>query len=191
MDVGLLPLCWVRFYDEGKRIPLKRDDDSAPQKLPSVYNKGISIDIGIAGVLALLCLILVSVGWKNLISVTYQGARGNAIADICGIICVTFLIAWILRIVVGFLHLFVPKYRAISLMLRRRFFRLIVVLSGITFLPILSMILRSTDAQRRACEWFGFMSNTDNFLEYFMLRNATCLSCARVHVQPLGCAAGV
>jgi hypothetical protein len=70
-------------------------------------------------------------------------------------------------------------------MLRRRFFQPIAVLSGITLLPILSMILRSTDAQRRACEWFEFLdfkSNTDNFLDYFLLRNATCMPCMRVSV---------
>jgi hypothetical protein len=183
MDVGLLPLCQYNFDENGEPAPMIPGDDKDPPKLPEKWHKGIWIDIGFAAFLGVLCIALLGAGWENLISATYQGVQGNTMADIAGIITITFLVATILRIVTGLLTIFVPAYRKIAIILRRRFFQLIVVLSGITLLPILSMILRSTDTKNVSCNWLEYMdfrSNTENFLDYFMLRNATCIPCTRV-----------
>jgi hypothetical protein len=147
--------------------------------LDAGQRKRMFIDIGISAGMALLCIILLSIGFETLISATYQGVQGNTMADISVMIVVTLLVAAIIRGCVAGLYFF-PTIRRLSLKIRRRCFQLIVVLSGVTLLPILSMILRSTDTKTVTCgymEFRDFKSNTTNFVDYFMRRNTTCEKC--------------
>jgi hypothetical protein len=94
-------------------------------------------------------------------------------------LCIAFLVATCIRIVVSGLW-FIPKYHAIGLMLRRIAFQMMFVLSGVFLLPVLSMILRSTDTRRLSCpynHYLDFRANTPDFLDYFVERNVSCTRC--------------
>jgi hypothetical protein len=102
LDVGFLPLSSVYFDEDGLPAPpdANHPDDPAPP-LPDRWRLPIYVDLGLAGGLALLCIILLSIGWGRLISATYEGVQGNTMADICVIISVTILLATLLRCLVN------------------------------------------------------------------------------------------
>jgi hypothetical protein len=165
--------------------PIREVGEKVEKALDPGQRRSMFIDIGISGGLALLCIILLAIGFNTLISATYEGVQGNTMADVSEIIVIAILVAAIIRGVVAGLYFF-PRVRVYSLAFRRRCFQLIVVLSGITLLPILSMILRSTDTKTVTCaymEFRDFKSNTSNFVDYFMARNTTCERCTSESIR--------
>jgi hypothetical protein len=137
-------------------------------------------DTALAGGLALLAIALTwIVGFDRIFTEEIAGDQLDIIITIANVVEMTVFGTALLRTLVAVLWFF-PKYRKISLMLRRMSFQALFTLSGVVLLPILSMILRSTDTKRITCAWgyyLDFHSNTPGFLDYFVARNVTCTRC--------------
>jgi hypothetical protein len=186
IDMGLLeisspiePYVWDLVDDE------PAPTDARSQVLSADQKRSLFVDVGISSAMSILCIVLLGVGWKRLISPGSPSPQTEPMANICFILTVAVLVAAMLRSIVAGCYL-IPKFRLFSLKLRRLFFKMVVVLSGVTLLPILGMILRSTDTKNVHCqfrEFMDFRSNTPDFLAYFTKRNASCVTCTKASMR--------
>jgi cytochrome bd-type quinol oxidase subunit 2 len=146
----------------------------------TVISRIIDILIAVA-ILVAVCVLTWGVGWGDMLGESITGTQGASVDSIFEIVAIAFLVATVIRIGVGVAWFF-PTFQRISLKLRRLSFQVLFVLAGVVLVPVLSMILRSTDTKKVTCPYNHFMdfrSNTPTFIDYFMERTILCQNCSR------------
>jgi hypothetical protein len=136
----------------------------------------------LAGALT-IALVVVIIGWavgfETFITEDLAGDQQEILITLAKIFFIAIIVASLVRGLIALLW-FIPKFRVILLTIRRIAFQLLFVLSGVFLLPILSMILRSTDTKKVICPYNHFMdfyANTPSFVNYFIQRTPQCVRC--------------
>ena len=139
------------------------------------------IDVGIAAVLLVAMIVLqYGITWKKIVSSQYSGIQLKDILDITDVVGVVFIVFFALKLLLALLFL-VDKFNSRLLWMRRKAFQGIVILTGLVLLPVVNLVLQSTEVNQEACpygEYYDFnVSNQTSFVGYFSNHPAGCTPC--------------
>jgi len=127
-------------------------------------------------------LLLYLIGWNNIVYPFYKGNQLSDIDTLLSSISIILLIAFAFRLFCAYLMKY-KDYKSKFIWMKRWGFKGVIILISLTLLPVIDMILRSTDVEPVACgfgEYYDYQNNQTSFLAYFMDRpNVGCTNCSK------------
>ena len=140
------------------------------------------IDIVIAAILLIgMIVIQYIITWKKIVSSQYTGIQLQDILDITDVVGNVFIAFFALRLLLAILYV-LNKFKERLTWMRRKAFQGIVVLTGLVLLPVVNLVLQSTEVQQEACpynEYYDFnVTNQTSFVSYFSNHPAGCTPCS-------------
>ena len=150
------------------------------------------VDIGISAVLLIvMCVLQYGVTWRKMISKQYSGIQLDQIIEITDVVGNVFVGSFAVRLLIAIIFFF-EKFKKALYWMRRRAFQGIIVLTGLILIPVVNLVLQSTEISQGTCPYNQFydFNSTDqiSFVDYFSDHPAGCTECSRAAWAISSCA---
>lgn len=145
----------------------------------------------VISIILLVALIVIQYGitWKKIIEKSYSGIQLDHILVITKYIGGAFVISFSIRLLIAIIYS-VGSCAQKLVWLRRKAFQGIVILTGLVLIPVVNLVLQSTEITTTTCpygEYYDFNTTQESFVSYFSDHPSGCIRCSNASYNDARC----